>query len=105
MYNLYKSQKDSLTYLAENENEFKDFDGKYDASKFITYKLDKTNEEILSLIKECCDDTIKDNIYTKLYITESDAIPEINAKARLVLHFNIYYPGFDKISIAFDDLF
>ena len=70
-----------------------------------TYKLDKTNEEILSIIKECCDDTIKDNIYTKLYITESDAIPEINARARFVLHFNIYYPGFNKISIAFDDLF
>lgn len=70
-----------------------------------TYKLDKTNEEILSIIKECCDNTIKDNIYTKLYITESDAIPEINARARFVLHFNIYHPGFDKISIVFDGLF
>ena len=49
VYNLYKSQKDSLTYLAENENEFKDSDGKYDANKFITYKLDKmkeTNERV-----------------------------------------------------------
>ena len=64
-----------------------------------TYKLDKTNEEILSLIKECCDDTIKDNIYTKLYITES------TARRRFLLHFNIYHPGLDNISVVFDSLF
>ena len=64
-----------------------------------TYKLDKTNEKILSLIKECCDDTIKDNLYTKLYITES------TAQRRFLLHFNIYYPGLDKILVVFDSLF
>ena len=44
VYDLYKAQKDATTYLAENPNEFKDEDGKYDAEKFITYKLDKMKE-------------------------------------------------------------
>lgn len=64
-----------------------------------TYKLDKTNENILSIIKECCDDIIKDDIDTKLYITESELL------GRFILHFNIYHPGFDKISVVFDGLF
>lgn len=64
-----------------------------------TYKLDKTNEDILSIIKECCDDIIKEDISTKLYITESDI------RGCFILHFNIYHPCFDKISIVFDSLF
>lgn len=44
VYDLYKAQKDATTYLAENPNEFKDEDGKYDAEKFVTYKLNKMKE-------------------------------------------------------------
>lgn len=64
-----------------------------------TYKLNKTNEDILSIIKECCDDIITEDISTKLYISKSDV------SGRFILHFNIYHPCFDKISIVFDSLF
>ena len=44
VYDLYKVQKDATTYLANNSDEFKDSDGKYDSNKFITYKIDKMKE-------------------------------------------------------------
>ena len=44
VYDLYKAQKDSTTYLANNPDEFKDSDGKYDSNKFITYKINKMKE-------------------------------------------------------------
>ncbi len=44
VYDLYKVQKDATSFLANNPEEFKDSDGKYDAEKFISYKLDKMKE-------------------------------------------------------------
>ena len=49
VYDLYKAQKEATTYLANNPKEFEDKNGKYDADKFITYKLNKmkeTNEQV-----------------------------------------------------------
>lgn len=82
---------DEIYNSLKNHRKLKNFE--------FTYKLDKTNEYILSIIKECCDDIIKNDISTKLYITES------NVRGLFILHFNIYHPCFDKISIVFDSLF
>lgn len=82
---------DEIHNSLKNHRKLKNFE--------FTYKLNQTNEDILSIIKECCDDIIKDDISTKLYITESDI------RGCFILHFNIYHPCFDKISIVFDSLF
>ena len=38
VYDLYKAQSDSSTYLADNMDEFYDENGKYDSERYIDYK-------------------------------------------------------------------
>lgn len=41
---LYKVQRDSLTYFDNNKDEFNDEDGVYDKAKFLSYKLTQMKE-------------------------------------------------------------
>ncbi len=43
VYDLYKAQKDASTYLQNNKDEFLT-DGKYDATKYLDYKLKEMKE-------------------------------------------------------------
>lgn len=41
VYDLYKAQSDSSSYLADNMNKFYDKNGKYNSKKYMDYKLDQ----------------------------------------------------------------
>ena len=88
-----------LNEYIKNDNIYQDVKSyrKFKKDEF-SYQLKENDIILTDILKEYCDDLIRNDISVNIYITESDY------DKQLVLHLSIKHPNFDPISIKFNSL-